>query len=182
MPFLLLSLTTPFPRSGALQPSVPATEDPLPKPVGSWSPSAFCPVPSGGSSSFTLILVLTWLTLNRWSPVTAAFPTLGISYLRFPSLFPLVLWGEEASGGQASRLGVTGRCWTMCLFFNSIKKPTSVIPFLFFLDLGIQLLPVTELRVSASCSVGPGSWVTGKPQTALPSLARSLAAGKVFTP
>lgn len=38
----------------------------------------------------------------------------------------------------------------MCLFFNSIKKPTSTIPFLCFLDLGIQLLPLTELRVSAS--------------------------------
>lgn len=24
----------------------------------------------------------------------------------------------------------------MCLFFNSIKKPTSKIPFLFFLNLG----------------------------------------------
>lgn len=51
----------------------------------------------------------------------------------------------------------------MCLFFNSMKKPTSEIPFLFFLDLDIQLLPLTELGASASCSVYPGSWVTGKP-------------------
>lgn len=51
----------------------------------------------------------------------------------------------------------------MCLFFNSMKKPTSEIPFLFFLDLGILLLPLTELGVSASCFVYPGSWVTGKP-------------------
>lgn len=64
--------------------------------------------------------------------------------------------GEEASGVQASRLGVTGR-WTMCLFLNSMKKPTSEIPFLFFLDLGVQLLPLTELGASASCSVDPGS-------------------------
>lgn len=51
----------------------------------------------------------------------------------------------------------------MCLFFNSMKKPTSEIPFLFFLDLGIQLLPLTELGASAACSVYPGSWVVGKP-------------------
>lgn len=51
----------------------------------------------------------------------------------------------------------------MCLFFNSMKKPTSEIPFLFFLDLGIQLLPLTELGASAACIVYPGSWVVGKP-------------------
>lgn len=51
----------------------------------------------------------------------------------------------------------------MCLFFNSMKKPTSKIPFLFFLDLGIQLLPLTELGASASYSVHPGPGVTGKP-------------------
>lgn len=51
----------------------------------------------------------------------------------------------------------------MCLFFNSTKKPTSAIPFLFFLDLGLQLLPLTELAASASCFVCPGSWVVGKP-------------------
>lgn len=49
MPFLLLSLTTSsFPQSGSLLPSVPATQDPLPEPVCSWSPSGFCPVPSQG--------------------------------------------------------------------------------------------------------------------------------------
>lgn len=48
MPFLLLSLTALFPQSGSLRPSVPATEGPLPKPVGSWSPSGFRPVPSQG--------------------------------------------------------------------------------------------------------------------------------------
>lgn len=105
MPFLLLSLTTPFPQSGSLQPSVPATEDPLPKPVGSWSPSAFCPVPSGGSSSFTLILVLTWLTLNRWSLVTAAFPTLGISYLLLPFLIPFGFMGRGSIRGPGQPLG-----------------------------------------------------------------------------
>lgn len=47
MPFLLLSLTTLFPQSGSGA-SVPATEDPLPKPVGSWSPSGLWPVPSQG--------------------------------------------------------------------------------------------------------------------------------------
>lgn len=52
----------------------------------------------------------------------------------------------------------------MCLFFNSMKKPTSEIPFLFFLDLGLSLLPLTELGASASCSVSPGSMATGKPQ------------------
>lgn len=41
----------------------------------------------------------------------------------------------------------------MCLFFNSMKKPTSKIPFLFFLDLSIHLLPLTELGASATCSV-----------------------------
>lgn len=46
----------------------------------------------------------------------------------------------------------------MCLFFNSMKKPTSKIPFLFFLDLGIQLLPLTELGASASCRL---SWLLG---------------------
>lgn len=52
----------------------------------------------------------------------------------------------------------------MCLFFNSMKKPTSEIPVLFFLDLGVQLLPLTELGASASCSANhqaPGS--PGKP-------------------
>lgn len=44
-----------------------------------------------------------------------------------------------------------------------MKKPTSEIPFLFFLDLGIQLLPLTELGASAACIVYPGSWVVGKP-------------------
>lgn len=54
----------------------------------------------------------------------------------------------------------------MCLFFNSMKKPTSKIPVLFFLDLGIQFLPLTELGASASsCCVNPGSWVTEKPHT-----------------
>lgn len=51
----------------------------------------------------------------------------------------------------------------MCLFFNSMKKPTSKIPFLFFLDLGIQLLPLTELGASASCSLYPASGFVGKP-------------------
>lgn len=63
MPFLLLSLTTSsFPQSGSLLPSVPATQDPLPKPVCSWS--LFALSHPRGSSSFILILVFTWLTLS----------------------------------------------------------------------------------------------------------------------
>lgn len=37
-----------------------------------------------------------------------------------------------------------------------MKKPTSEIPFLFFLDLDIQLLSLIELGAT-------GSWVIGKP-------------------
>lgn len=71
----------------------------------------------------------------------------------------------------------------MCLFFNSMKKPTSEIPVLFFLDLGVQLLPLTELGAPASCCANPGSWVTREAtQMSLSSLAHSLAAGEVFTP
>lgn len=96
MPFLLLSLTTLFPQSGSLQPSVPATEDPLPKPVGSWSPSGLCPVPPRGSSSFTLILVLTWLTLTDDCSVP--------HYRNFPSFasLPYSLWfcGERKHQGS----------------------------------------------------------------------------------
>lgn len=94
--------------------------------------------------------------------MTEAFPALGISCLLPPLLVPFGFVGRgEESGGQASSLGATGRRWIMCLFFNSMKKPTSEIPFLFFLD--FQLLPLTELGASASCSVYRGSWVTGKP-------------------
>lgn len=39
----------------------------------------------------------------------------------------------------------------MCLFFNSIKKPTSKIPFLFFLTWAFSLLSLTKLGASASC-------------------------------
>lgn len=91
--------------------------------------------------------------------MTRAFPTLGISYFLPPFLIPFSFVGRgEASRGQARSLGATGRCWIMCLFFNSMKKPTSKIPFLFFLDLGIQLLPLTELGASASCRL---SWLLG---------------------
>lgn len=127
-----------------------------------------CPAPTHprGSSSFTLILPRARLApSHRRFPVTEAFPTLGISYLPPPLLIPFGFVGRgEASGGQASSLGATGRRWIMCLFFNSTKKPTSETPFLFFLDLGVQLLPLTESGASASCSVSPGSWITGKPR------------------
>lgn len=41
----------------------------------------------------------------------------------------------------------------MCLFFNSMKKPTSEIPFSFFPDPGAQLLPVTQWEAP----LAPGS-------------------------
>ena len=70
-----------------------------------------------------------WLTQPR-------FPS---SELRVVCLLPYSLWfcGERDNvSGCASSLGATRRSWIMCLFFNSIKKPTSKIPFSFFLDLG----------------------------------------------
>lgn len=116
-----------------------------------------------GGSSFTPSLPCAYLAhSHRWSLVATAFPPL--EFPTFRLLIPFGFEGRgEALGGWASRLGVTGRRWIMCLFFNSMKKPTSKIPFLFFLDLGIQLLPLTELGASASCSVHPGPGVTGKP-------------------
>lgn len=46
-PSCCLASPPPSP-SGSLQPSVPATQDPLPEPGCSWSPSGLCPVPPQG--------------------------------------------------------------------------------------------------------------------------------------
>lgn len=103
-----------------------------------WGPLALHPHPSG-SSSFT-----SSCSLGSRSQAAAAFATSELAIF-CPSPYSLGFVGMgERQGARAATGGATGRCWIMCLFFNSMKKPTSEIPFLFFLDPGAQLLPVTQ--------------------------------------
>lgn len=135
---MLLSLAASFPRSCSLQPSLPATQDPLPEPGCSWSLSLLCPDPlhptPGEVAASPDSSLCSPGSLTGGLLMTEAFPTLGISCFLLPLLIPFGFVGRgEESGGQASSLGATGKRWIMCLFFNSMKKaylrnPLFVLP------------------------------------------------------
>lgn len=135
----LCCLALPPPSRVAL---CPATSGLLREPGCCWSPSWLCPIlphPIQGSSSFTCPSCACLAHI----PVVSGDPSIPHPQNLLSSaslLVPFAFVGrKDTSGGQASNLGATRRRWIMCLFFNSTKKPTSKIPFLFFLDLGIQL-------------------------------------------
>lgn len=95
-----------------------------------------CPTKGQAASNLPFLCLAGLLTGALWLP--KHFPS---SKLPVFCLLPYSLWFCRrgiVSGLWASSLRATGRSWIMCLFFNSIKKPTSKIPFSFFLDLGIQ--------------------------------------------
>lgn len=92
------------------------------------------PCPTRGQAASTCA----WLACSQ---VLSGYPNISHSQ-SLPSsasfLSPFGFVGRGMVSGLCQQLGVAGRGWIMCLFFNSIKKPTSKIPFSFFLDLGIQ--------------------------------------------
>lgn len=147
-------LLPPSPRVALYSP-FPATQNPLSQDALGHSPCSaltHC-APPHRESQLHPILVLTWLAHRRFLNDRSIPRPWNFCLLLIP--FGFVGRGE-GSRGQASSLGATGKRWIMCLFFNSMKKPTSEIPFLFFLDLDVQLLSLIELGAT-------GSWVIGKP-------------------